>query len=326
MVTSLDKLENVVDISDLNLQIDHPNGATAFIKEVGNLKLSEKITLYDVLYVPEYTVNLLSVHKLARDSKLFIGFDEFKCYIQDLHLKKTLGTGSQHGGLYFIDFNNKPETFIKCNNMICHSNTFWHNRLGHPSDQVLKALKDRINIRGNGASAPCDICHQAKQTREPFSISDHKTTNLGDIIHLDVWGPYKITSKEGYKYFLTVVYDYSRAVWLYLLKGKDEVTSNVIEFYNYLKNQFNKTVKIFRSDNGTKFTNSNMNSFFKQHGIIHQTSCAYTPQQNGVAERKHRHLLNVARSLLFHRGFLFTYGVNVCSVPHTLSIDFLPPC
>ncbi|GJT22520.1 ribonuclease H-like domain-containing protein [Tanacetum coccineum] len=162
----------------------------------------------------EYTVNLLSVHKLARDSKLFIVFDEFKCYIQDLHLKKTLVTGSQHGGLYFLDFNNKPETFIKCNNMICYSNTLWNNRLGHPSDQVLKALKalkDRIDIRSNGDSAPCDICHEAKQTREPFPSCDHKTTNLGDIVHLDVWGPYKITSRDGYKYFLTVVDDYSRA-------------------------------------------------------------------------------------------------------------------
>nr|GEX49704.1 ribonuclease H-like domain-containing protein [Tanacetum cinerariifolium] len=70
MVTSLDKFENVVDISDLNLKIDNPNGTTALIKKVGNLKLSEKITLYDVLYVPEYT---------------------------DLHLKKTMGTGSQQG-------------------------------------------------------------------------------------------------------------------------------------------------------------------------------------------------------------------------------------
>ncbi|GKB53670.1 VIER F-box protein 2, partial [Tanacetum coccineum] len=100
----------------------------------------------------EYTVSLLSVHKLARDSKLFIGFDEFKCYIKDLHLKKTLGTGSQLGGL----------------------------------------TDERI-----GESDTCDICHQAKQTREPFPISDHKTTNLGDIVHLDVWGPYKITSREG---------------------------------------------------------------------------------------------------------------------------------
>ncbi|GKC41567.1 ribonuclease H-like domain-containing protein [Tanacetum coccineum] len=86
-----EKLENIMDISDLKLQIDHPNGITAYIKEVGNLRLSDIIILYDVLYVPEYSVNLLSVHKLARDSKLFIGFDEHKCYIQDLQAQKTLG-------------------------------------------------------------------------------------------------------------------------------------------------------------------------------------------------------------------------------------------
>ncbi|GJV16344.1 hypothetical protein Tco_1361667 [Tanacetum coccineum] len=98
MVTSEDKLENIIDISDLKLQIDHPHGTTSYIQKVGNLRLSDKIILYDVLYVPEYIVNLLSVHKLERDSKLFIGFDEHKCYIQDLQLQKTMGTGSQKEG------------------------------------------------------------------------------------------------------------------------------------------------------------------------------------------------------------------------------------
>ncbi|GKD52113.1 ribonuclease H-like domain-containing protein, partial [Tanacetum coccineum] len=157
MGTSLDNLKNIIDISDLNLQIDHPNGTTTFIKKVGNLKLSDTITLYDVLYVPEYYVNLLSVHKLARDSKVFIGFDESKCYIQDLHMKKTLGTGSQQRSL--------PS---------------------HPSDQALKALKHKIDIRGECTTALCNICHHAKQIREPFPISEHSTTDVGEVVHLDV--------------------------------------------------------------------------------------------------------------------------------------------
>ncbi|GKE51230.1 ribonuclease H-like domain-containing protein [Tanacetum coccineum] len=168
MVTSEEKLENIMDISDLKLQIDHPNGTTAYIKKVGNLRLSDKIILYDVLYVPEYTVNLMSVHKLARDSKLFIGFDEHKCYIQDLQLQKTLGTSIQKEGLYFFDFNN-PSDFVKSNNIIsCHSNSLWHYRLGHLSDQVLNALRHKIEIKRSCNSSPCDICHYSKQTREPF--------------------------------------------------------------------------------------------------------------------------------------------------------------
>nr|GEZ76256.1 ribonuclease H-like domain-containing protein [Tanacetum cinerariifolium] len=213
MVTSEEKLENIMDISDLKLQIDHPNGITAYIQKVRNLILSDKIILSDVLYVPEYTVNLLSVHKLARDSKLFIGFDEHKCYIQDLQLQKTLGTG-QRKGLYFLEFTG-PNNFIKSNNIMSyHSNSLWHNRLGHPSDQVLKALKHKNDIKGDFNSSPCDICHYSKQTREPFPLSDHKSTSVGELIYLDVWGPYRVTSREGFKYFLTIVDDYSRAVWV----------------------------------------------------------------------------------------------------------------
>ena len=75
--------------------------------------------------------------------------------------------------------------------------------------------------------------------------------------------------------------DYSRAVWVCLLKHKSEVFENVQEFVNLIKNQFDKNVKILRRDNGTEFVNKQMEIFCKTKGIIHQTSCTYTPQQNG---------------------------------------------
>ena len=115
-------------------------------------------------------------------------------------------------------------------------------------------------------------------------------------------GPYRVSTKERFKYFLTIVDDYTRSLWVYLMKGKDEVYENVISFYNLLQTQFHKRIKIFRSDNGTEFTNNKFSKFVNDFGILHQTSCVYTPQQNGVVERKHRHLLNVARALLFQSG------------------------
>ena len=114
-----------------------------------------------------------------------------------------------------------------------------------------------------------------------------------------MWGPYKVVSREGYWYFLTVVDDFTRSVWVYMLKRKDEVFDMFVSFYNMVSTQFDKKIKVVRSDNGTEFVNHKMNEFFNEKGVIHQTSCAYTPQQNGIAERKHRHLLNVARSLMF---------------------------
>lgn len=201
MTLSRKGLSNLVDVSDLNLIVGHPNGTNAKVMKIGNLKLSRNVTLFDVLVVPEYCVNLLSVHKLARDSKCFVGFDEFKCYIQDFSQKRIQGTGSEQGGLYFFDSKDNCKD-LKCNSAsVCLlSKHLWHSRLGHPADQALYVLKDKLRF-GKESLLPCDICHKAKQTGEPFPLSDVQTKSLGDIVHLDIWGPYKVTSKEGYKYF-----------------------------------------------------------------------------------------------------------------------------
>lgn len=75
-------------------------------------------------------------------------------------------------------------------------------------------------------------------------------------------------------------------------------------FIHLISNQFNLKIKVVRSNNGTEFVNKRMHDMFSDLGIIHQTSCTHTPQQNGIVERKHRHLLNVARSIMFQVGFL----------------------
>ncbi|GKC05102.1 ribonuclease H-like domain-containing protein, partial [Tanacetum coccineum] len=91
-------------------------------------------------------------------------------------------------------------------------------------------------------------------------------------------------------------------VWIYLVKTKDEVYGLFVSFINQIHNQFKCNIKNVRYDNGTKFVNNKMSELFNSLGIVHQTSCAYTPHQNGVVESKHMHLLNVARSLLFQSG------------------------
>jgi hypothetical protein len=100
---------------------------------------------------------------------------------------------------------------------------------------------------------------------------------------------------HGHKYFLTVVDDFSRFTWLILLKGKHEVAAQVQHFIHLVENQFDCRVKSVRSDNGLEFS---MPSFYASKGIIQQTSCAYTPQQNGRVERKHQCILAMARALL----------------------------
>ncbi|GJU65023.1 ribonuclease H-like domain-containing protein, partial [Tanacetum coccineum] len=103
MTVSANLLVNVIDISNLGLTIGHPQGTQALIIKIKDSKVNNDITLYDALVVPEYTVSLLFVHKLSRDSKLFVGFDESNCYIQDLKANITVRIGRQFNGLYLFD-------------------------------------------------------------------------------------------------------------------------------------------------------------------------------------------------------------------------------
>ncbi|KAJ0900510.1 putative RNA-directed DNA polymerase [Helianthus annuus] len=224
MIKDETNLTNVVNVSEFNIKIKHPNGTSALVTKIGDLRLADKVVLKDVFVVPEYNINLISVHKLARDNKLYVGFDEHTCFIQDLQTKKVLVTGSQVDGLYFCGS-------LCVSNKVCYNSSsvsnLWHARFGHPSDNALNIFKHKLNVKTN-STKPCEVCHRAKQHREPFPLSNHTTTELGELVHLDVWGPYKVHSKEGFRYFLTVVDDYSRAVWISLLKSKSEVTPSSV--------------------------------------------------------------------------------------------------
>ena len=110
------------------------------------------------------------------------------------------------------------------------------------------------------------------------------------------------------RYFLTIVDDYSRWTWTFLMRLKSDVVSLLKQFVVEIETQFDKRIKRIRSDNGTEFFNTNCDDLFKLHGIIHESSCAYTPQQNGVVERRHRHILETARAINFKLVFLTNFG------------------
>ncbi|GKC48116.1 putative RNA-directed DNA polymerase, partial [Tanacetum coccineum] len=144
--------------------------------------------------------------------------------------------------------------------------------IGHPSDQVLSVLHQDFDISKSSTIYVCEVCYRAKQTRDPFPLSSHKSKSLGKLVHLDLRGPYRVPSREGFKYFLTILDDYSRDIWVYLIKTKDEVFDVFVSFINFVNNQFDVKLKTVRYDNGTEFVNSKMSKVFSELGIIHQTS------------------------------------------------------
>ena len=116
------------------------------------------------------------------------------------------------------------------------------------------------------------------------------------LIHVDIWDLCAIPSIHGYKYFLTIVDDHTRYVWVFPLNSKVDTQTLFKAFINQVERQFDTKFKIVRFDNGAEFI---MHQFFNETDIIHPTTCVETPQQNDSVERKHQHLLNVTRALLF---------------------------
>ena len=116
------------------------------------------------------------------------------------------------------------------------------------------------------------------------------------MIHCNLWGPFATSTIDGFKYFLTIVDDYSRCTWVYLLKHKYEIQIFLPQFATVVNTQFNSKIKTIRCDNGTEFY---LKDFFHSNGILHQLACVDTSQQNAIVERKYQHFLNVARALIF---------------------------
>ncbi|XP_019168860.1 PREDICTED: uncharacterized protein LOC109164767 [Ipomoea nil] len=141
-----------------------------------------------------------------------------------------------------------------------------------------------------------------------------------ELIHLDIWGPFPVCSLQGQHYFLTIVDDYSRFTWLHLMRHKSEARPLIKAFYNYVVTQFSTKIKVIRSDNGAEF---NMTEFYAEKGILHQKSCVNTPQQNAIAERKHQHVLNVARALRFQAALPLQFWGH-CVLHATYLINRLP--
>ena len=227
-------------------------------------------------------------------SLVFLHFTDNSCKILQKYSKETIGTANLQRGLYVLDSSHPSHA--------CHSSThdntsLWHLRLGHISNIGLQHMSKSFPFIPYNCNnkLPCDSCQFSKQKKLSFPNSTSKSMAPFELIHADLWGPFSTIFMLGHKYFLTLVDDFSHYTWVIFLKTKTEVQQHIVHFLAYIKNQFNAALKCFRSDNGTEFLA--LSSLFMSKGIIHQKSCVYTPQQNGVVERKHQHILNVARAL-----------------------------
>lgn len=175
----------------------------------------------------------------------------------------------------------------------------WHLRLGHIPFYQIKHLVADCSLTDVHEQMLCTVCPAARQTRLSFPLSSIKTVLPFQLLHVDLWGPYRIPTHNGLTQFVTIVDDFTRSTWTHFIKFKSDVVLVVQKFVQYVETKFNAKVLCVRSDNAKELTEGPMKQYYDSKGIFHETSCSNTPQQNGVVERKHRHLLETARALFF---------------------------
>ncbi|KAJ4969388.1 hypothetical protein NE237_016089 [Protea cynaroides] len=201
----------------------------------------------------------------------------------------VIGVGMLHDGLYYFE----PTVVSSPTIALSVSSKVWHFGLGHPSPHS-------VHIPScHSYTGFCDVCPLAKHTRSPFPNSVSQTVVPFELVHCDILGPYSTPSHSRCHYFLTIVDDCTRTTWVFLMQNKSETLAMLSNFFILVSNQFSGSIKTIRTDNGSEFLSLSMQQLFQSLGIVHQLTCVYTPQQNGVVEHKHRHILQVARSLRF---------------------------
>ncbi|KAG7599415.1 Reverse transcriptase RNA-dependent DNA polymerase [Arabidopsis suecica] len=269
------------------------NGDKIPVKGIGDLELFDKKS--KAFYMPNFTSNLLSVKRATTDLNCYAIFGPNDVHFQDIESSRVLGQGVTKDGLYVLEDTKLSEPLSSHFSIVVANSAIWHARLGHPHPRALSLMLPKVSFQ----NLDCEACILGKHCKAIFPKSSTIYESCFDLIHSDVWTS-PCLSRENQKYFVTFIDEKSKYTWLTLLPSKDRVLEAFKNFHTYVTNQYNAKIKIFRSDNGGEYTSQAFKEHLASHGIIHQTSCPYTPQQNGVSERKNRHLMEVARSIMFH--------------------------
>jgi hypothetical protein len=222
--------------------------------------------------------------------------------VKDNLTGRTLLQGPSRDGLYPILLSkavNKSRRFTAFIG-ISASSVIWHHRLGHPAPHIINKLKQIAQLPTLGSLSHhslCEPCQIAKSKSLPFFESNNVTTIALEIIHSDLWSS-PIPSISGCCYYVTFIDNFSRFSWIYPLQNNYETFECFFKFKCLAENLLSKKIKIFQSDGGGEFTSNQFKQFLTSHGIVHRISCPHTPQQNGLAERKHRHIVETGLTLL----------------------------
>ncbi|OMO97119.1 Integrase, catalytic core [Corchorus capsularis] len=272
------------------------NQAAVRVVGKGNVSLNftsgQKLTLVNVHHVPDVKRNLVSASLLVkRGFKILLESDK----VVITKNGAFIGKGYSLDRLFKLSINeiNSVSVYLIGSIYNVESSNLWNSRLGHLNYATLKYMASHdYFICKHDYPDKCEVCAQAKITRKPFPKAERETQIL-DLIHSDICELNGKLTRGGKRYFITFIDDCSRYVYVHLLKTKNEAFEAFKEFKAKVENQKERKIKVLRSDRGGEYFFDDFDEFCEEHGIIHQRTAPFTPQHNGVAERKNRTLVDM---------------------------------
>ena len=239
-------------------------------------------------------------------------FSDGKVRVWKKNFKDAFTLGFRVDSLYQV--RGSPLGVMSCDTSLQFE--LWHPKFAHLHYKALPDVRKMVTgmpefrLEQEGA---CPGCAEGKLKRGPFPSSQSKTSDIFQLVHSNISGMMPVNSLGGYLYYLTFTDDYSRKTWIYFLKKKDEVFSWFWHFKALIENQTEKRIKTLRTDNGTEYESNEFHEFCKEAGIKRETTTPYTLEQNGVAERKNRTIMEAIRAMLHDQSlpkFLWAEAAN----------------
>ncbi|MCO5553040.1 hypothetical protein L7F22_006560 [Adiantum nelumboides] len=250
--------------------------------------------------------NLLSVSSLAKNG-LRVIFEDDRCIVRDRENGYSLiTTGTLENGLFVLDHYEKQiqACIAETKTQAMQDAELWHARFGHVGYGSLMTLQRHnmvhdLSLLEMPPRHVCEGCVLGKMHRFAFSQDGFvRATRKLQLVHSDVCGPMRTPSVGNSLYFVTFIDDFSRFCWVYPLKERSDVFAVFQHYVSMVENETGCKVQTLRTDRGGEYMSDAFKDFLGKKGIKHQCTMPYTPQQNGVAERKNRSLMQMARCML----------------------------
>ena len=292
-------------------------------------------TFAEVYFIPELRNNLLSIGQLQeKDLAVLLQHGKAKVF----HPTRGLIMESQMSANRMFVISAK----VIMPNSNCFKITssditsLWHRRYGHLNLKGLRTLSSKNMVTGlpviNDEAEVCKDCMFGKHHRDIIpKTSMWRASKKLQLVHADICGPISPSSHSGKRYVITFIDDYSRKIWAYLLTQKSEALSKFKTYKVLTEKESGETIGCLRTDRG-EFTSIEFHDFCNAQGIRRQLTAPHTPQQNGVAERRNRTIMNIVRSMLSEKGLqkefwpeAVNWAVHVMNRSPTLSVKNVTP-